>query len=175
MSRDEEGTLHAPAIAHEFANAQLGDRRLSIRLVKLAETLAAAPGKSIPQATGRRCDEDAAYRFLSNDAVRPAAILEPHFQQTSRRAAEAGTVIVAHDTTEFGFGGTSRRLGLGRLRTEKDQGFLAHVSLAVTADGARRPLGLLGLDCWARREPPNGRRNGKKRSGGDYAKQADKE
>jgi hypothetical protein len=52
----------------------------------------------------------------------------------------AGTVIVAHDTTEFRFSG--ERGDLGRLTTT-DHGFLGHFALAL--DCERRALGVLGV------------------------------
>ena len=167
--------LHAPSIAQEFSGARLGDRRLEVRLVKLAEALAKSPAGSIPHASERKSDEDAAYRLLSHDSVSAGAILQPHFAQTVQRVADAGTVIVAHDTSEMTFGGTTRRKGLGRLRSDKDQGFLAHVSLAVAANGSRRPLGVLGLHTWSRTAPRTSKKNGKKLSGPDYAKLTNKE
>ena len=41
------------------------------------------------------------------------------------------------------------RSGLGTV-AEKSQGFLAHVTLAVSADGQRVPLGVLGCELWTR-------------------------
>jgi hypothetical protein len=96
--------------------------------------------------------------------------LEPHNEQTAKRCAEARRVLVVHDTTEFQFGGDSRR-NLGPLRGN-DQGFLAHVALAVAADGSRRPLGILGAHAWRREALRRGQRP---KNGADYHKLADKE
>jgi hypothetical protein len=54
-------------------------------------------------------------------------------------------VLVVHDTTQFEFGGDSKREGLGRL-IRPGQGFFGHFSLATAADGDREPLGLLSLE-----------------------------
>jgi hypothetical protein len=54
-------------------------------------------------------------------------------------------VLVIHDTTQFEFGGTTKRVGLGRL-IRPGQGFFGHFALAVSADGDREPLGLLNLE-----------------------------
>jgi len=164
-----------PPIAEEFAAADFGDLRLENRLVKLADALAREPGGSLRAAMGRRSDEDGAYRFLGNAKVTVARILEPHIQQTLRRTTDCGDVIVVHDTSEFSYGGTKRRRGLGKLRGSSDQGFLAHFSLAVADDGSRRPLGLLGLHLWTRPELGSSRRDGKKLSGPEYAARTDKE
>jgi hypothetical protein len=69
---------------------------------------------------------EAAYRFFGNDQVTPDAILAPHFRQSARRAGE-----------------------LPRI-------FVPHASLAVSADGERRPLGLLALETVFRLKEPIG-------------------
>jgi len=135
----------APRLYEELADAELGDARLSKRLCLLAESLAERPGESFPKALDDAALE-AAYRFFGNDQVTPEAILAPHFRQSARRAAELPRIIVAHDTTAFEFAGQAKREGLGHLIRPAAQGFFGHVSIAVTADGGRRPLGLLALD-----------------------------
>lgn len=166
----------AGAIVREFEGAKLGDRRRTVRLTKLADALAKAPGASLPDALPTRADEDAAYRFLSNEAVTAEAILAPHLAQTARRAAQARLVLVAHDSTELAYGGTTPRAGLGRLGGRRRQGFFAHVSLALTADALREPLGLLGLSTWARTDPRrSSQKKGRRRNGTDYARSTKKE
>lgn len=89
--------------------------------------------------------EDAAleglYRLLSNEAVIPQAVLAPHIDRSMQRARDAGVALAIHDTTEAEFSGEIRRNGLGPLRTENKQGFLAHVTLLAAADGTRLPFG----------------------------------
>ena len=137
----------AASIAREFSSAPLGDARRSQRLVALAEACARAPEHTLPRALGTPKALKAGYRFLSHDAVTPSAMLQPHFAQTALRMVETPTVVVAHDTTEFEW--STDREGLGYLRKD-DHGFLAHVSLAITADPKRRPLGVAGLHTWTR-------------------------
>ena len=104
-------------------------------------------------------------------------LVAPHIAQVVERAAAAKVIVVPHDTTEFEFGGSSKRAGMGRLGGSKRQGFFGHVSLAITADATRRPLGVLGLHTWARTSPRRSskKRNGKRRSGPEYAKLKTKE
>jgi hypothetical protein len=178
MSRTQAAThedvIHAPGIRSEFEGAHFGDARLSSRLVTVAEGLARSPGASVRGSTERRCEEDGAYRLLSHPAVGPGAILQPHVDQTVRRIAEARVALIAHDTTECQYHG--EREGLGRLRGSKDEGFLAHMSLAMTADGTRRPLGVLGLHLWTRQGPVRSKSaSGRVRNGSDYANDAEKE
>ena len=132
----------------EFDGAELGDARRSERLAELGLALAAFPGASFPQALGDGAALEAAYRFFGNEAVEPRAVLEPHFRQTAARCGERGAFIVAHDSTDFVFPG--KRDGLGRMRGHKERGFFAHLSLAVSWNAAREPLGVLGLETWTR-------------------------
>lgn len=129
----------------ELADADLGDARLTRRLGLLADRIADRPGESFPKAFND-AELEAAYRFFGNEQVTPEAILAPHFRQSTRRAAEVPRVVVAHDTTQFEFGGQSKREGLGRLIKPAAQGFFGHFSLAMTADSKRKPLGLLALE-----------------------------
>lgn len=133
-----------PALSSEVADADLGDGRLTKRLGGLVDALASRPGESFPKALDD-AELEGAYRFFGNARVTPAAILAPHFRQTARRAAGHGRVLVVHDTTQFEFGGVTKREGLGRL-IRPGQGFFGHFALATTADGQRQPLGLLNLE-----------------------------
>jgi hypothetical protein len=170
-----DGPSVSPTVfAREFATIALRDRRREHRLLRIVEQCRAAPDSSFPDIARTTADLTALYRFISSPAVTLGAILEPHSRQAARRCAETRKVLVVHDTTECEFSGDSRR-NLGPLRGP-DQGFLAHVALAVAADGSRRPLGILGVQTWRRTEMGNARhRDGTRRTGGDYHKQADKE
>jgi hypothetical protein len=162
------------AFAREFTGITLRDRRREQRLLRIVEQCRAAPDSSFPDIAPTTADLTALYRFIGSAAVTLGAILEPHSDETAKRCAEARKVLVLHDTTECEFPGDSRR-NLGPLRGH-DQGFLAHVALAVAADGSRRPLGILGAHTWKRTELGRARRaDGSRRTGGNYHKQPDKE
>lgn len=133
-----------PALSSEVAEAELGDARLTRRLGLLLDSLADKPGESFPKALDD-AELEAAYRFFGNAKVTPRAILAPHYRQTARRASQHRDVLVVHDTTQFEFGGESKREGLGRL-IRPGQGFFGHFALATSADGHREPLGLLNIE-----------------------------
>jgi len=144
-SRKPVETLEA-----EYAGADLGDQRLSQRLVSVTGRLAAMPDASFPDAFND-AELEATYRFLSNDRVTPERILAPHVRQTVRRCAEAERFVVAHDTTEFNFGRSRRKdLGLVGRGQGQSHGFYGHFALAVSRDESRTPLGVLGLVVHAR-------------------------
>ena len=127
----------------EFGGAELGDRRLDARLVRIGRAAIARPDASLPKMMGTDAELEATYRFLSHPHVRPEQVLCPHVRQTVRRCAAHETVWVAHDSTDIQYGGDSEREGLGRVRGQK-AGYQAHVSIAVEPAGdARRMLGAL--------------------------------
>src|SRR6266496_916483 len=130
-------------IADEVREAKLGDTRLSRRLEILAETMAKDPARSFPDACGENDSAlEATYRFLRNEAVTPAGILEPHYRATIERVRAVPEVLVVHDTTEFTFSG--EREGLGRVQKYL-KGFMGHFALTVSADGRREAMGVIGL------------------------------
>lgn len=135
----------------EFLGADFGDQRLSKRLLRLVERLIVDPAASFPEAAGGDAALEATYRFFGNESVSPQRILAPHVAATQRRVRAEPRVVIAHDTTEFSF--SSAREGLGRIN-DTGQGFFAHAALAVSADGARRPLGVVGLQTFTRLSPP---------------------
>jgi hypothetical protein len=129
-------------VLREFEGVDLGDPRRNQRLRVLAERAAQAPATSFPKMMSP-AELEGAYRFLNNVKVLPADILRPHVQETLRRVAQEPLILVAHDSSVVSFNsdGESRE-GLASIGGEKQQ-FLVHCSLALRADGSRRPLGVL--------------------------------
>jgi transposase-like protein/DDE family transposase len=152
-------------MSEELKDARFGDVRLSKRLLMVAEQLAAKPDASFPKAAGSDAALEGTYRFLSHDDVTPERILEPHIAATTRRAAAERVIIAAHDTTEFRFGGD--REGLGWINTSGAQGFFGHFALALTADGTRRPLGVIGMQIVMRHGAPKNTKHSERRAPSD--------
>ena len=136
------------SVAAELADAELGDARRSARLGVFVERMVAQPDASFPEMAGSLGALEAIYRFLSNPAVTPEAVLEPHIAGSVARSEGRGDVIVAHDTTYFSFDG--ERVGMGRIH-KTDQGFWAHVALAMTP--SREVFGVVGLKYGTRTGP----------------------
>jgi hypothetical protein len=137
-------------LLEDFEAAEFGDRRLTRRLLRIVEALIPDPSVSFPQATGTDASLEATYRFFQNDSVSPQQILAPHVAATVARAQQEQLVIVAHDTTEFSF--STAREGLGRIN-HAGRGFWGHFALALSSDGSRRPLGVLGVQTLVRTGP----------------------
>lgn len=141
--------LDAERVGKEAA-CSLGDERLEKRMQSIVSTMCKRPAASFPDLFKEDSELEAVYCFLRNERLSLGKTLRGHIAHTVGRVQSLKTVVVAHDTTEFDFAiGQRRRDGLQRF-SQKRQGFLAHVSLCMSADGARAPLGCLGLQPFVR-------------------------
>jgi Transposase DNA-binding/Transposase DDE domain len=146
------------ALASEVAGSSFSDKRLNARLKLLVEQLAKDPSLSLPQSFDS-AGLEAAYRFFSNPRVTPEDILAPHIHATRSRCEAQGDYLIVHDTTTFSYRFDGERKGLGRSQpsnANSSQVLFAHVSLALAADGTRRPLGVAALKTWTRGLEPTG-------------------
>lgn len=66
----------------ELGLVQLGDKRLTSRLVTLTRSLARAPNTPLPQVLPQWLDLKAAYRFFANTKTVPEHILAGHIDAT---------------------------------------------------------------------------------------------
>src|SRR5687768_18185868 len=134
----DEAAERVRLVSEEMDDVELADRRLNYRARRVARKVAAAPDKGFPEALGTEADLEGFYRFLANDKVTKEALLKPHSDATVRRVAQYETVLVAHDNSEFRFGGQGRE-GLGKV-SRGGNGFHAHFCLAVAPGEMRDPL-----------------------------------
>jgi len=151
----EEGMAYpidVAALVSEVADSNFDDERLNERLRRLVAGLAEDPSLSLPRSFDSGALEGA-YRFFSNPRVTPDDVLAGHFEATRKRCELEGDFLVAHDSTSFSYRHDGEREGLGRAQRSNprsNQMFLAHVSLAISADGSRRPLGVAAFKTWTR-------------------------
>jgi hypothetical protein len=137
-------------IEAELEGADMGDARLTARLLRMTGMFYDKPTANIPQACGSVMAAKAAYRFLDNEKIQWPAILAPHYAATETRIRDHKLVLVAQDTTTLNYSTHPHTSGLGPIgaASEYIRGLMVHDTLAFTADGI--PLGLLDLQCWAR-------------------------
>ena len=135
----------------EFGRSDLPDGRLRRRLLGLATAWQQLPGLDLPTLFPGEAERGAAYRFLHNSKAAPADILQPHREVLAERCRQQATVLLVQDTTTLNW----TRLkdctqGLGPLkeRSNSARGLFVHATLAFTE--GRRPLGVSGLESWAR-------------------------
>ncbi len=136
-------------IDEEFGRADLGDRRLTARLMKMTGQFFELPQANIPQASGSTHEAKAAYRFLDNPEVHWEAILRSHYHATADRLHEHPVVLVATDTTSLNHTSHPNTDGLGYICDKSSsRGIIVHDTMAFTPEGT--PLGLIDVQCWIR-------------------------
>ncbi|XVN42371.1 MAG: IS4 family transposase [Candidatus Rickettsia vulgarisii] len=147
-----KGQLNIPNISwaeHEFGIINFGDKRLSTRLLKIADSFANSPECSINQAFEDWHQSKAAYRFFQNDAISKRKILDSHITKTVERAKEYPIILAIQDTSYITYKNHTKTKGLGviaaRIRSNttnfKTHGLVMHTTFAVTTEGLA--LGLL--------------------------------
>jgi hypothetical protein len=138
----------------QFSTAELGDRRRTRRLVRLATQIAADPSSSLPQQTGNWGDLKAAYRLCQRPEATFQVIAGPHWQCTAGQA-DRGRFLILDDTTEIDFGPKRQAKGLGPVGSGVGRGFLIHSGLMVTPHD-EWIVGLAGQLLFHRRPAPKG-------------------
>jgi hypothetical protein len=133
----------------EVVSADLGDERLNARLGRIVEELGANPNLSIPAATSKRAEMEAAYRFFDNDSVTPDRILQPHMEATHERISQCDIVLLVQGTTELDLTRPDQQVdGAGPMDCETRRGAFLHPLIAFRPDGV--PLGTVWQKTWAR-------------------------
>ena len=146
----------------EFAEIELGDRRLERRTREVAEDLSSNPEAPINQASEDWAAAKAAYRLFDNDKISAEKILRPHQERTIQRMKGEAVVLVVQDTTYLNYSGYEDVSGLGPIGDSRSnaQGLIMHSALALTTGGL--PLGFLTQKIWARegyQDVKNARKN----------------
>jgi hypothetical protein len=105
-------------IMEELQTADLRDKRLETRLVKLLDTLSQNSTASIPAACTDRAEMVAAYRFFDNEKIDFESVLAPHIDATCERVAQQSVALLVQDTTELDLTRpTSKMQGAGPLHS----------------------------------------------------------
>jgi hypothetical protein len=134
----------------EFGGAQLGDRRRTARLVRMATVLAERPGGKILGVFRSGAEQQGAYDFLGNKSVHGGALLTAMGGATARRCASTPWVHVVVDGTSLRLTDCKRTKGFGAVGSTDNgaSGLKVIHAYAVTPGGV--PLGVLNQQWWAR-------------------------
>ncbi len=118
----------------QFSEALLGDVRRTERLVRVAEAIAAKPGKSLPEALGDWKSLKAAYRFFDNDEATHERVTRPHLDRTRAACRAGGEYLMVEDTTTLSYCGRQVE-GLGPVSDDlSTNGILLHSTLALRVE-----------------------------------------
>ncbi len=127
-----------------FGHANLGDKRRTQRLVKLADQMVHRPGGSLPEKLNSPKDLKAMYRLLDHPAVTHESVLESHQRELfdSILSSQSGFTLLISDATELEY--TKRPSltdDLGQIGNGFRRGYIAQNVLAVDPE-TRKTLGL---------------------------------
>jgi hypothetical protein len=155
--------------AQEFGVADFGDKRLTSRLISLADRFSDSPESPINQACYGLAETKGAYRFFQNDKIDQNKILKSHIEQTVNRAKQERTVLAIQDTSYISWGHPKTK-GLGvisrapgkNVKMREFKGLVMHTCFAVSTAGV--PLGLLSQKTFAR-EPVSEELKAKRKRG----------
>jgi len=141
----------------EFGSVELYDERLKERLLVLSRDFFSQPGELVPQAChGSMAKVKAAYRFFGNRNIGMQGLLQPHVEATIERIQEHKVVLAVQDTTTLSYTAhASKDMGPVNAKWNSAVGLMVHDTVAFTEDGV--PLGLLDVQCWARKPEEAGK------------------
>jgi hypothetical protein len=108
---------------HELGQAELVDKRLVKRMIKIATDFYQQPQAAIPKASGSAAQAKAAYRFFDNDDVHLDEMLTPHRARTLERCEGQKTVLMINDTSYLEFTGHPETKDLGVLSAKHSLGY----------------------------------------------------
>lgn len=135
-------TLNASAwAAQQWGQVELGDRRLTRRVVAMGTQMAAHSEAGLPEQMGSPRALKAAYGVLNHPGVSLAALTAPHRQQTLQAARAVKVALLVEDTTELDYTAHAHKTGLGPIGDGRGRGLLLHSTLAVEPQ-QRQLLGL---------------------------------
>jgi hypothetical protein len=127
--------------AQQWAQVELGDRRLTRRAVAIGTQMAAHAEASLPEQMGSPSQLKAAYGLLNHPGVSLAALTAPHRQRTLQAAGAVKVALLVEDTTELDFTAHASKTGLGPIGDGRGRGLLLHSTLALEP-ASRSLLGL---------------------------------
>lgn len=144
-------------VSKEFQYAELPNKAKKDRLILLTRDFFAKPASPIPLCCEGQAKLKGAYRFFSDDKVKPEDILNSHIKQTIERTKEHKVVLSINDTTSFNLSNHKSTRGLGCLSSAQGKlGYLLHDTVIFTTSGI--PLGVLEAQSWSRDVEEHGKR-----------------
>ena len=135
----------------QFGDCRLGDKRRTLRLVRLATQVVSHPSGGLPEQTETWADLKAAYRLFDQAEVTFETVAKEHWRQTCDRPA--GRYLVLADTTELDFGIHRDLPGMASTGNGGGWGCLLHSGLMVAA-ASEEIIGLASQTIHYRKPAP---------------------
>jgi Transposase DNA-binding len=125
-----------------FADCQLGDKRLNQRALEIGKALVVDFGQALSMLFKDKNLLKRAYEFFANPKVQFGKITQPHWQNTVIAAQGVKTLLAVGDTTFLNYNSIkAKRDGYGPIGNGGN-GLILHSTLAIEAE-LGQPLGLL--------------------------------
>lgn len=147
-----------------FSQAKLGDKRLTNRLIKIAEQLSSNAGDSL----SKSCNGDEAlleggYRFLRNDKVKANDIAIAGYDSTAELALDSKLLLAIDDSSSIVYKHeASKLLGYTTNKIDaKSRGFMVHSTILLDA-ASEKTLGLISQNRWCRAKSDYGKRDSRR-------------
>lgn len=155
------GILDENAWAYqEFNRAQLGDARLTARLVRMGEQAARTPAGQITAVFRDAAEREGAFRFVENDDFSFVDVAAAAHAACAQRASAFPFVFVPTDGSSLLLSDPDGQKGLGGVGAwnKGGRGLQTMTAIAVSPQGV--PLGILGQVLWARlMRAPSGKKD----------------
>lgn len=119
-------------VQQQFELCQLGDKRRTKRVCKMAMTMLDSPHDSLPTQSETWSDLKAAYRWCAQDDVTFDAVATPHWKQTQQ--TKPGRFLLISDTTDIDHFSHNATAGLSQLGNGSGRGVQLHSCLVVEAE-----------------------------------------
>jgi hypothetical protein len=97
----------------------------------------------------------ALYRWLGEEEVTFAALMQPHLEQTRAQAAAAPVTLLVQDTTDIDLSHRQKISGVGQIGNERGRGFFLQTVLAVRP-ATGEVLGCMAQEPFVRIPAPSG-------------------
>lgn len=134
-----------------FSGANLGDHRLTRRLVDMAAAVASRPGGTVTGTMATLAQREGAYRFLASEHVKNKRISQAVGRSTALACGEHRRVFVAVDQSDLTFMDRKGIRGLGPDCTKKTTSLgSVQVMSALAMDERGVPIGILDQHWWLR-------------------------
>lgn len=137
--------------SEQFGACDLGDKRRTKRIIKMASRIVDNPSASFCEQMGTWGDLKAAYRLFDQKKVTFDAVAQPHWEQTKQ--VKPGRYLILDDTTEIDFGSHCEIDGLSEIGNGSGRGFLLHNGLMVEAN-SQEIIGVAGQTIHYRKPKP---------------------
>ena len=142
--------------SQNFADCQLGDKRLNQRALEIGKVLVVGFGQALSIIFQEENPLKRAYEFLANSKAQFNLLTQPHRETTTQEAQSLPVVLAVGDTTFLDYKNIkAKREGYGPIGNGGN-GLILHTTLAIEPEQGQS-LGLLWQKLWHRQpktKPP---------------------